>query len=150
MDKKTDCFMLTFGLGGHAMELHKLYDDSPCSPYSRLSGYESPDTFRFQDYTGYNLEGCPVIDKRKVLEERPMLAISMPMCGHETKKFDPCIIDDMLLHGLQGEFRTLAQLAKSSTFSGMDFVEPEMYVELWRQQGARIGKISGDCIIWES
>jgi len=147
--KERKCFMITFGLGGHGMELESLVPCAPCSPYSHLSGYSTPETFKFTEYEKFDLEGCVVIDKREVLDKNPGLAVSMPMCGHETKKFNPDDISEMMMFGLQGEFKTLAQLAKTGNFSGLDFVSPELYAELWRQHGARIGKVEGDKIVWE-
>ena len=132
--------ILDFGLGG--------YYDSNC----RLSGYDRPENWKPHADSDYSR--AIVINKRNVLDKRPGLAISMPMCNPDVKgdDVDRCPQpSETMIAGLQGEFKTLAKLrSQRESYGGLDYVSPETYARLWKEHGARIGKVVNNVIVWES
>ena len=151
--------LLEFNLPGHV--IHYIHTPEPGSSlnYSRctLSGYERPDTFNVTGESrsdDINLEGAFVLDKRAVLEDRPGLAVSMPMVDSELKPeaVDRCPQPSgAMLAGLQGSFKQLATIkAADPKFSGLDTVSVETFVDLWRKVGARVGRIIDGQIEWEA
>ena len=150
-----------FGLGGHHIEF------KPCGSYgaSTLSGYEDPESFERRvaagDYAKYRLEGCRVIDKRAAVERNYTLAIAMPMLG---AGLAPRAVDSFMKRsedswflkafaGLEetGDYGKLARIAlENKEFKGLDYVGIDIYTELWRAAGARIGVFHGGKITWEN
>jgi hypothetical protein len=146
-----------FGLGGHHIEF------KPCGSYgaSSLSGYEDPDSFERRvasgDYAKYRMEGARVIDKRAALEKDWGLAVRMPMLSaalepNGVSGLDrSCrMLDTMAVHG-SGTYGQLAQLALADEkFSGLDYVGIDIYTQLWRDAGARVGVFQDGRIQWEN
>lgn len=148
-------YLVSFGLGGHSIDIFNQY-----GPPGTLSGYENPETFEQRtaagDYAEYALEGVPVVDKRALLRLKPGLAVSMPMHRADLAPGTSDAFTDrhretalQMMLGLCGGFASLATLAQSQTFSGMDYVATDIYLELWRQAGARIGRMQSGRITWE-
>ena len=150
--------LITFGRGGHTVHFFPVDN---CT--SQLQGYSTPDGFinRKEMQEEKNREypiGTPVIDKIPALEAQedggsslvwnmPLVSVKLP-----PKSMNRCPEpSEMLLMGLEGAFKTLARARKfMPKFTGLDEVDVETYVELWRRQGARIGKIMrGGKIKWE-
>jgi hypothetical protein len=57
----------------------------------------------------------------------------------------------LMAPGLGGEFQWFAvkKLAQSQ-WRGLDFISLTAFVEHWRSLGARIGRINGRVVVWES
>src|SRR5262249_35755922 len=101
------------------------------------------------------VDGCLIIDKRAVLEEKPGLAYRSPMCnatlgdnGISRFRHNPEVADSLVLQAFaQGNstHQMLASLAAVSIHSQddepapLDFVGPALYAAWWRQRGASIG-----------
>jgi hypothetical protein len=148
--------LITFGLGGHGIDYHE-----PGSRHSgHLSGYESPENFVKRvaagDYTEYDLNGVPVVDKRYAVARKPALAITLPM---HNGALEPNEIDKLdrgdgsfieTLGGMnQGNmWGTLCNLSKAPQFSGLDQVGTAVYLSLWQQNGARLGVFRNGAIEW--
>lgn len=142
--------LVWFGLGGHVLQL----DDGT------LSGYETPEMFEAEvkrgSYREYALEGSPVIDKRAPLERDPSLSVRMPLVDPKlpARTVSP-FGEDMrrtaleMAPGLDGWFRTLALTSADPDFRGLDSVGVDVYVDLWRKAGARIGRFEAGEIKWE-
>ena len=154
MATKERVLLIWFGLAGHSMEL-----DYPRGR-AHLSGYDDPTTFQREvdagRYDGYDIpDGTPVIDKRPALERRPGLAVTMPMLdvtlppGEHRAFGDRDTLRSMAgPGGLSGAFATLAALAQSSKFTGLDDVATDVYVALWESEGALVGTWENGRISW--
>jgi hypothetical protein len=143
--------LIYFGLGGHGIELYEP-DETVCSPYSHLSGYESPESFERRitkgDYDNTDLRNCPVLDKRAVLDQHPGLAWSSPMTSARVPdgEVEQCPMPDPLIaRALEGSFGVLA-VAKLANpqWTGLDTVSIPQYVAWWVAHGARYGTMSAD------
>ena len=147
--------IITFGLGGHGMEI--VHPDSKFSPKSSLSGYDRPETFKFERYEKYEIpDGTPVLDKRVPLAENPRLSLNSPLVdpllppGSYEEAPEP---SEFMLAGLEGAFQALAVMAKTrktTGFTGLDSVDVETFVEWWRERGARVGKVVDRAFVWEN
>lgn len=141
--KTEKVYVLAFGLGGHSEQGENW----------RLSGYDEPENWARKETGDYS--NTVVIDKRQVLENKPGLAVTLPMCNvtlapDEVEKFsDIADTAARMMGGLGGSFKSLAALGMSPTFSGLDSVSVQVYTELWRKEGARIGKVVTGKIVWE-
>jgi hypothetical protein len=82
------------------------------------------------------------IDKRAVLEENYRLAYSSPLVSQEARRLDPGAMERML-PGLEGDFKIIAEGALAGTIN-LGTVDPETYVQWWKDNGARIGAIGED------
>jgi len=113
---------------------------------------------RLRAYYGEVVEGGFVIDKSKVLDKKPGLAISSPMCkgclnpGVVDAMPDPS--DSIVAHAIANDpnnpMKGLAQLAVATKgkFGGLDFIAPDLFAAWWLEKGARVGKRVGDFIEW--
>lgn len=156
--KREKAALITFGKGGHTVYYFKRENYS-----SRCHGYESPDSFVTREYIKKDTDceyplGTPVVDLIPALEVQedggvsiafstPMVNVDLPQ--HSLQKCpEP---SEMLLMGLQGEFKILAKAKKEyPKFTGLDQVDITTYIDIWQRYGARIGKITkGGKIKWE-
>jgi hypothetical protein len=159
--KKGTAKLVKFALGGHSVDYRQTAEPgkiqySACS----ISGYDRPDRFQAEltegKYPDLDFEGCPVLDIREPLARDYTLAITMPMVSPD---LDPGEVDRLGERGrksagemmplLGGAFQDLAALAQNHEFSGLDQVAPDIFVELYRREGARVGVIRDRLIIWE-
>jgi hypothetical protein len=159
--------VISFGLGGHHIDV----DHGEGYGAGSISGYDSPESFernlaadRKSSYPP--LAHVPVIDKRTALEADYGLAIRSPMCSAklapgEVNRFADILPDpaDSLVvqafaqgNGQQQGLAAMAVAASLGSFSGMDFVAADLYVEWWRTNGARIGRMdeTGKVILWDA
>jgi len=106
------------------------------------SSSQIPDN-RLHAYLGDLVEGGQVMDKRPCLEHPdfflmvfsgPMLKEDLPP-GTCNKAFSREVL--------------LCTAADFPNLGGYDYLSLDLYTELWRQLGARIGKRIGDFIHWE-
>jgi hypothetical protein len=145
------------GLGGcHG---HGLHHDG--NTYT-ISMYDS----RLSCYYGDLAEGGFVIDKKAVLETRPGLAVSSPLCDPRLTEdevdrlADHVTKDSFLLNTFCNEpdsgFHGVACLAKASLASpdkepgAFDHVSPAALARWWASRGARVGKRQGSYIVWNN
>jgi hypothetical protein len=117
--------LLTFGLGGH----HVHYDNGS------LSGYHRPETFQTDPSYGLRA-GTPVIDKTvsphivAVAISGPLLCTTLP----------------------SGTMRTLfgaEEPYEAKRCGCMTQVALDVYLQIWRDGGARMGIWDGQRISWE-
>jgi len=110
---------------------------------------------RLGPYFGELKDGGVVVDKWTVdfktgynlVVHGPMVDVTLP--PKTIDKFDGQISDVMLI-GLQGSFQAMALKKRTDPkWSGLDSVSLDLYCDLWRQAGARIGKRIGNEIHWE-
>jgi hypothetical protein len=81
-----------------------------------------------------------VIDMEKVLEESPVFSVRAPM-------LDVHLAPRAINKGYKNTIEN-GQLSQAGSF---DYVGIELYIEYWRNAGARIGKVQDDgkTIVWE-
>lgn len=158
MDKGT-ARLICFGLGGHWVELE--YDDPNTSGH--LSGYDDPESFwkrlSPEDPADRYPDGCPVIDKRSVLEKRPALGIVCPMpkvgidepehfAGHDS------IVAQAMTKDPGNAYGTYLRIDKAHKEitrepGPLDYVPIAYYLEWWRKRGARVGVVHQGQFIWD-
>jgi hypothetical protein len=105
-------------------------------------------------YEPKEVDGCLVVDKRAVLDQRPGLAYRAPMCNAtlqdgQTDRFRDIgkIEDSVVLKAFadgEAQQRSSAALAAVSLVASdepapLDFISPVAYVAWWRKHGARVG-----------
>ena len=151
--KKEQAVLMFFGLGGHHVSF-KVSGGGQFDVNYTLSGYYKPDNFKINDNEkARNYEDCLVINKRNVLKNNPMLAISAPMMNVNLKDddIDPCPNPSALMvWGLEGQFKTLANLKRSNKeYTGLDSISPKAYFEFWKSKGCQTGIIKNGQIIWD-
>jgi len=161
MMEKGTARLITFGLGGHSVELE--YSGNSISPTSHLSGYDDPESFwrrhNGEDPSDRYPDGCPVIDKRAILQEHPGLAFTSPMAKigiDEPEIFNgqDSLIAQAVLKDPGNTFGTYLRIDRtqkkfSKEPSSLDYVPIPYYVEWWRKRGARIGMVQNGQFIWE-
>lgn len=113
-------------------------------------------------YPADQMEGCILIDKRAVLQERPGLSIDAPMVNLKLADADVSRAADRLDHPAarlvmsaiaenQPGIGVLAAKALiDPTYIGLDYVSPAAYVAWWRAHGATIGRVEHGMVIWEA
>lgn len=164
---------ISFGLGGHGMELMP----GPDGNRSHLSGYEDPESFvrcyARGDYapdpehysSGYDCEGAWVVDERAVVAKdggariafrAPLLDPTLP-----DGEVSPCpqlagsILAGAILSDPGNGFAPLiaGQLAHKAGGrpkpGPLDSVSTREWVEYWRKHGARVGRFVSGRIEWE-
>lgn len=105
-------------------------------------------------------EGCRVIDKMPAIENGE--GVKMAICGPMVNvKLDAGAIDrcpepsDVMVAAMAGnEFGALAtmQVAQRATkqqYGALDSVDVETYARLWKEAGARLGRVKDNAIVWE-
>jgi hypothetical protein len=145
--------IMSFGLGGNSGE--GVSDSGGC--FSSSWYLSSPDQFFEcipEYYSPREVDGCLVVDKRAVLEERPGLAYRSPMSkatlqDGQTRRFRDIgdIEDSIVLKAFaEGDStqRGLAALAAVSLVTSdepapLDYLSPVAYAAWWRKHGARVG-----------
>jgi len=160
MMEKGTARLITFGLGGHSVELE--YPEGSLSPTSHLSGYDDPESFWRRLYDGESdryPDGCPVIDKRSILLEHPGLAFTSPMpkIGIDKPEIfsgQDSLIAQAVLQDPGNSFGTYLRIDRtqkkfSKEPSSLDYVPIPYYVEWWRKRGARVGTVQGGRFVWE-
>lgn len=156
MRGKSNYSVVTFGLGGYHAE--------KSDGLGMLSGYSDPTYFEREladpeRLTSFDFEGAIVIDIRAVVTERPLLAITSPMCNPRLKpgtvdKFNQRVdLSDPITKAIVNETtRTspgLRLAVAAHKFGSLDMVAVDIYTEFWRGHGARVGRIEGQHIAWE-
>lgn len=116
------------------------------NPYSATSPISTtiPDN-RLMPYLGEVVEGGTVIDKRLCSEGKlidlvmsgPMLQESLP-----SRTVNGALTKDHRTVGIETP-------ASEAGLKGFDYVSLDLYLELWREAGALIGKRQGEKIVWE-
>lgn len=168
LKKREVAKLISFGLGGHGIDIVRLDDDMTERTgqlqysSSSLSGYESPESFEARyaagDYRQYVFEETPVVDKREVVAYRPGLAFTMPMHGAtlESNQIERLQVGNGQFLRMLGEanrgnlWGALCHLQLSDqSFSGLDSVGTAIYLKLWLNQGARIGFFREGKIHWQ-
>lgn len=111
--------------------------------------------------TGYlqqAAEGCLVYDAAQADESAFIrLVLKGPMCDPTLEPFEvngfseqDRVIAQSMLPGLEGSYKTLALVAQSRTYSGLDYVGVGIYEELLRKvPGVRIGHVKQGAIEWD-
>ena len=152
--KKRICTLITFGLGGHT---EYFLPEGNCT--SMLSGYDRPDRWEPDERTDYAVATAIAIDKRAVLEVRPMLAISSPMvstklaagaisrCPTPSPVFARAIAEGGNTFGM---LLALNAIHKGPDAGPLDSVSVADYAIWWRRHGARIGRFENGAIIWDA
>ena len=147
--------VLSFGLGGHSVS-YPQEGYSNCS----LSGYDSPESFQLEMDRGkyaseFDYSKCVVIDKRAILRSDPRLSIASPLLKVElapgtVERFVDRETAARMLPSLGGAFAFLACAAVvDKQYSGLDYVATDVYAAIWRKNGARMGRIVNNKIVWE-
>jgi hypothetical protein len=152
-------YVMSFGLGGNSGDGITKHG----STYSSSWYLNGPDEFiRLipQHYDPREVDGCFVIDKREVLEERPGLAIRAPMCNarlaegeidrfRDIKEVGSSLVLRAFAQG-DNQQRSMAALAaisladQSEEPGSLDYVGPAAYAAWWRKHGARVGVLHCD------
>lgn len=115
----------------------------------KLSGFHSVEAVLDQC-----AEGCVVLDKSDVdpkigvrlVMSGPMLDVSLP--PQTVDKFGDQKALEEMLPGLQDGFRTMA-VAVLKGLSSFDSVSLDIYVAMWRNAGAKVGKVVNGAVVWE-
>jgi hypothetical protein len=110
---------------------------------------------RLRAYYGELVEGGFVIDKSKVLAEKPGLVIASPLCKGSMKPGTTDALGDVsdnfvanaIANDRNNPASVLAKLAIAG-FGGFDYVAPDLYAAWWLDKGARVGTRIGDTIHW--
>lgn len=105
-------------------------------------------------------EGCRVIDKMPAIDhgDGVKMAISGPMvnvkldAGEIYRCPEPSAVMVAAMAG--NEFGTLATLqtaqrATKQQYGALDSVDVETYARLWKEAGARLGRVHQNAIVWE-
>lgn len=106
------------------------------------------------------MEDCVIIDKRACPNHAVAVAqvmdgpmVDVRLAERTVDKFNREAGDVQMFlgpGGVQGEYRTLLQKAvKDKVWSGLDRVSLDIYTDLWRELGARVGKHTGGEVEWE-
>jgi hypothetical protein len=146
--------VMSFGLGGNSGD--GISKDG--NVYSSSWYLRGPDEFVKlipAHYEPASVDGCFVIDKRKVLEVSPGLAFRAPMCNarlgegeidrfRDIKDVGSSLVLQAFAEG-DNQQRSMAALAaisiadKSKEPGPLDYVGPVAYAAWWRQHDARVG-----------
>lgn len=111
---------------------------------------------RLSPYFGELVEGGYVIDKAEVLDRKPGLAISSPMCRGNlaagtrevcTVKADPVMVGALSQAEAFGGLALL--LAAAPSCGAFDDVAPDVFAAWWADKGARVGQRQGNAIHWQ-
>ena len=155
MQKRNRIFVMCFGLAGN----HGEGVSADGNSYSTSWYLRGPDEFLEcipSHYKPSEVDGCIIIDKRAVLEERPGLAVTQPLVsakleGDEIDRLrerHPHIEDSIILQAMahgDSQQRGLAALAvvcahdTSDEPGAFDYVSPTRFARWWAKQGARVG-----------
>ncbi len=156
-------FLICFGLGGHSVDTAETWKDKT-RVKGHTSGYDSPESFERALSRGEKAEypplaNVPVLDKRQVLRQKPMLSLSSPLIDVDLKDGEISRIDadaaQNMLPGLSGGFDTLAAAAIAHAGKPepgpLDSISVLAYLRWWKDRGARLGRMdeSGMRIVWE-
>lgn len=147
-------YVMSFGLGGNGaegIENGNLFHSSWYIGPEELQRYLVP-----EHYAPESMEGCLLIDKTAVLEEKPGLAFSSPMCNpklrdDETDRLlNRSYMQDGFALALLREFANAGWggIIASGAVGGLDFVSPAAYVAWWQNKGARIGQVIHGNVVW--
>ena len=144
--------LVCFGNGGDSVEWGR-----HCSS----SGYGNPDNPHAAAPSEDKVfpDGCPVIDKRPALETKegfawvfkgPMVDVDLKdgsrECPQPSELFASAVAENAFggLLALQADHK----LCDDSEPGPLDYVPTSVYVEGWRQRGARIGHYENGEIVW--
>jgi hypothetical protein len=107
----------------------------------------------------YDYSDCVAIDAHEIDWGKAVdMALKGPMCE---PSLPPNTVDKFLdkhkrtltdmLPGLGGDFKTigLMTLVSEGTICSLDYVSRDIYVNLWRGAGAKIGKVVNGQVEWE-
>jgi hypothetical protein len=155
MKPKRKYLIMSFGLGGNGADgidgKNRFHSSWYIGP-EELPRYLVPG-----HYDPVEMEGCLLIDKRAVLEERPGLAFSAPMCNPELKDeetdrlFDRDYMKDEFTLTLLREFSRAGwgAVIASGAVGGLDYVSPALFAAWWQDKGARVGRVVNGAILWD-
>ncbi len=146
--------VMSFGLGGN----HGDGVSTTGNTYTTSWYLSSPEQFVEcipGHYDPSEVDGCVVIDKREILDQKPGLAYRSPMCNaklseNEVDRFsDLKAGDSLVLRAFaQGDAtqRTLAALAAlslqpSAEPGPLDYVSPVTFAAWWRKHGGPTGEV---------
>ena len=154
MASKRRYIVMGFGLGGNGADgiegKNKFHSSWYIGP-EELPRYLVP-----EHYDPEQMEGCWLIDKRAVLEERPGLAFLAPMCDpglqdeEVNRLMDRDYMKDDFILSLLSEFAKAgwASIIASGAVGGLDYVSPALYVAWWQDKGAKIGRVIKGAAVW--
>lgn len=95
---------------------------------------------RLDPYLGNLLDGGTVIDKRPCLNNDNF--VSMIVTGP--------MLDDLLPdQHIRPFLEPVRPITKNDKLGPLDFVSLDIYIDIWKAVGARIGKRSNNSIIWD-
>lgn len=139
--------VLEIGLGGCS--------GSYAAENARVTMYDK----RISAYYGDVVEGGFVIVKTAILDARPSLAFSSPMCQgnlplgtrDEFQGAAGSIVAHAIASDGENPARGLAAMMIANPKCGaFDFVAPDVYAAWWREAGAKVGVRRGDRIEWDN
>jgi len=145
---------MSFGLGGNGG------DGIEGNNSFHSSWYIGPDELqRYIDagnYPAEEMEGCWLVDKIALLEQKPGLAFTSPMVNPLLKPEqvdrlqDRDHMKDTFTATLLTEFTRAGwgALVLSGAYGGLDFVSPDIYVKWWAEKGALIGRVIDGKVTW--
>jgi hypothetical protein len=96
---------------------------------------------RLSPYYGDLAEGGIVIDKRPCLSHSSF--IEMVISG-------PMLKESLPSHSCERMFSDVQPCDDARCCKGMDCISMDLYLDLWRPLGAKIGKRVGNEIVWEN
>lgn len=150
-------FLMSFGLGGngadgidnHGNKFHSSWYIGP----DELDKYITP-----EHYDPEAMEGCILLDKRAVLEDKPSLAFTSPMVSldlkdNETNRlFDREYMKDSMTMTLLAEFAKSGwgAIIASGAVGGLDYVSLPAFIAWWVDKGARVGRVIDGKAVWEN
>ncbi len=146
MYQPTKCKLLEIALNGWHGEGDK----------SRVSFY----TNRLDDCLDYATEGCTILDKSMVAESDlihnvisgPMVDVSLPPNTVDRFTTKDKQTASNMLPGLGGAYAVLAKTAIEETpekYGSLDKLSLDLYVDLWRKLGAKVGTYTKGKVVWE-
>jgi hypothetical protein len=160
-NQKRTVKLVSFGNGGDTV----YFDDKAV-----CTGYGSPDKPHAADFTSERKTDCLVPDGTPVIDVRPAVdtdkgfrwAIKGPMVNIDLADddIDPCptLDNNIMVHAMMSEsgnqFGTLAATQivhkKTSKEPGpLDSVSIQVFVQGWKEHGAKIGQYINKQIIWD-
>lgn len=147
--------LMSFGDGGNSG-----YILSPDGSSCTSSWYARPeDLQRYIDdghYPPEKMEGCLLLNKRALLEKRPSLAITSPMCDAKLKdgeenRFNHADLESPFAQAVVKNFAQTGGLGAALAFGtarGMDIISCPAYYRHWVELGAIGGVVKGGKVVW--